>query len=100
MPIVGLPTIAVPQTVTLRCFAAARSIAAFRIPDVTSSFKFGRASNRPRGNGVRSRIAQMMSKPCSARAASSVEVRMFVKLVISTRSASTDQSARVSATFW
>ena len=49
------------------------SIAALRMPEVISSFSFGRAANSGRGNGVRSRIAQMISKSFSALAAASGE---------------------------
>ena len=36
------------------------------MPDVISSFRLGNAANSARGNGVRSRIAQMISKSFSA----------------------------------
>ena len=42
--------------------AASISIAALRMPEVIRSFSFGSAANMARGNGVRSRIAQMISK--------------------------------------
>src|SRR5438270_437489 len=47
----------VPQTVTPCWLAASRSIAELRIPDVTSSLRFGRRAKSAAGNGVRSRMA-------------------------------------------
>ena len=64
---VGSRANCVPHSTTLRSFAASRSIAALRMPEVISSFSFGSAANSARGNGVRSRIAQMISKSFSAR---------------------------------
>ncbi len=61
----------VPHSLTLWSLAASISIAALRIPEVIRSFSFGRAANRVRGNGVRSRIAQMISKSFRALAAAS-----------------------------
>jgi hypothetical protein len=48
--------------------AACVSIAALRVLDVIRSFGLSSAANRVRANGVRSRIAQMISKPTSAAA--------------------------------
>ena len=42
------------------------------MPEVISSFSLGSAANSARGNGVRSRIAQMISKSFSASAAASL----------------------------
>ena len=61
----------VPHSTTLWSLAASMSIAALRMPEVISSFSFGSAANSARGNGVRSRIAQMISKSFSALAAAS-----------------------------
>ena len=49
----------VPQTSTPLALAAARSMAALRMPVVTSSFSSGRRSNMSAGKGVRSRMATM-----------------------------------------
>ena len=70
---VGPPTLGVPQTVTPRSRATAMSMEALRMPLVTSSLRSGSRSNRPRRNGVRSRITQTISNRCSrsARASSS-----------------------------
>ena len=53
----------VPQTVTPWSAAAARSMAAFAAPVVTSNFRRGSFASTARGNGVRSRMATTMSKP-------------------------------------
>ena len=63
------------------------------MPEVISSFSLGNAANSARGNGVRSRIAQMISKSFSALAAASVEANGSLNTVMSTRSLSGDQSA-------
>ena len=55
------------------------SIAALRMPEVIRSFSFGSASNSARGNGVRSRIAQMISKSFSALAAASFRGKGLVE---------------------
>ena len=52
----------VPHSTTLWSLAASMSIAALRMPEVIMSFSLGRPANIVRGNGVRSRIAQMISK--------------------------------------
>jgi len=75
------------------------SIAALRIPEVISSFSFGNAANNVRGNGVRSRIAQMISKSFSAEAAASGEANGSLNTVTSTRSLTFDQSATSKASF-
>src|SRR6266576_2873501 len=67
------------------------------MPEVISSFSLGNAANRARGNGVRSRIAQMISKSFSAPAAASVEAKGSLKTVTSTRSVTFDQSATLKA---
>ena len=85
----------VPHTTTLWSLAASMSIAALRMPEVIRSFRFGKAANSVRGNGVRSRIAQMISKSLSALAAASVVEKGWLKTVTSTRSATLDQSATV-----
>ena len=56
---VGVPP--VPATVMPSSRAASMSIAAFPIPDVTSSLRFGSRASRSRGNGVRSRMAMITS---------------------------------------
>ena len=63
------------------------------MPEVIKSFSLGSAANRARGNGVRSRIAQMISKSFSASAAASCEAKGWLNTVTSTRSATFDQSA-------
>ena len=83
----------VPHSTTLCSFAASISIAALRMPEVISSFSLGNAANSARGNGVRSRIAQMISKSFSALAAASAEANGSLNTVTSTRSLSGDQSA-------
>ena len=59
---------------------------------VIGSFSLGNAANRARGNGVRSRIAQMISKSFSALAAASVEAKGSLNTLTSTRSETFDQS--------
>ena len=61
----------VPHSTTLWSLAASMSIAALRMPEVIISFSFGSAANIVRGNGVRSRMAQMISKSFRALAAAS-----------------------------
>ena len=56
----------VPHTTMPRSFAAATSIEALRMPVVIRSFRSGSFSITARGKAVRSRMAQTMSKPCSA----------------------------------
>jgi hypothetical protein len=51
-----------------------------------------------RGNGVRSRIAQMISKSFNALAAVSELAKAWLKTVTSTRSVTLDQSATFRAT--
>ncbi len=63
------------------------------MPEVIRSFSLGNAANSARGNGVRSRIAQMISKSFSALAAASGEANGSLNTVISTRSLTFDQSA-------
>ena len=65
----------VPHSTTLCAFAASKSIAALRMPEVIISFRFGSASNIDFGNAVRSRIARMIGKSLSAEAASASELR-------------------------
>ena len=48
----------VPHSTTLWAFAASKSIAALRMPEVIISLRFGSAANSARGNAVRSRMAQ------------------------------------------
>ncbi len=100
MPVVGLPTLGVPQTTTLRALAASRSIARLTIPVVMSRRRSGSASINARGNGVRSRMAQTMAKPCRARAASSGLPNGSPNTLISRSPATFDQSAISSATLW
>ena len=88
----------VPHSTTPWSLAASMSIAALRMPEVISSFSFGSAANIVRGNGVRSRIAQMISKSFSALAAASAFANGWLKTVTSTRSAIFDQSATFRAT--
>ena len=83
----------VPHSTTLWSLAASISIAALRMPEVISSFSLGNAANMARGNGVRSRIAQMISKSPSAAAAASGEAKGWLNTVKSTRSPIFDQSA-------
>ncbi len=70
---VGLDS--VPQTVTPRAFAAARSMEALRIPLVTRSFSFGRRASRSAGKGVRSRMITRIS--ASAIRATSASRRRY-----------------------
>ena len=88
----------VPHSTTPWSLAASMSIAALRMPEVINSFRFGRAANIVRGNGVRSRMAQMISKSLSALAAASEVLNGSLKTVTSTRSESLDQSATLRAT--
>jgi hypothetical protein len=98
MPVVGLPKLGVPHTVTPRALAASRSIARLTIPVVTNRRKSGSASINWRGNGVRSRMAQMMAKPCRARAASSCEPKGSLNTSMSRSLSTFDQSAILRAT--
>ena len=95
---VEVPLVPVPQTVMPRSLAAAVSMALFRMPVVTSSFRLGSRSSRGRGNAVRSRMATTTSKGWrrSARASSSVIVSENV--VTSTGPATFDQSQKSAAT--
>ena len=95
---VGSRLYCVPHTTTLLRFIASMSMAALRMPDVISSLSLGSASTRLRGNGVRSRIAQTISKSPSALAAACSEAKGWLKTVTSTRSPTADQSASVRAT--
>lgn len=94
---VGSREYCVPPIATLRAFAASMSIEALRMPEVSSSFSFGRAANRLFGKAVRSRMAQTMSKSASALAAACSEAKGWLKTVTSRRSASFGQSATFSA---
>jgi hypothetical protein len=67
------------------------------MPDVSSSFSFGKLSNRLFGKAVRSRIAQMISKSASALAAACSEAKGWLNTVTSRRSDSFCQSATSSA---
>ena len=86
----------VPQTTTPLSLAAAMSIELLRMPEVIRSFSLGSWSNIARGNGVRSRIARMISKSFSALTALSCEANGWLKTVTSTRSSILDQSASLS----
>ena len=88
----------VPHSITLWSLAASISIAALRMPEVIRSFRLGRPANMVRGNGVRSRIAQMISKSFRAWAAASAVANGWLNTVTSTRSWTLDQSATESAT--
>ena len=65
------------------------------MPDVIRSFSFGSASISERGNAVRSRMAQMISKSFSAVAAAASLANGSLNTVMSTRSRIFDQSATV-----
>ncbi len=69
----------VPHSTMPWSLAASMSIAALRMPEVISSFSLGKAANSARGNGVRSRIAQMISKSFSAAAAASCDRKRLVE---------------------
>ena len=97
---VGWPVDSVPQTVTLRSRAAARSIAALRMPVVTRSRSSGRPSNTALENSVRSRIAQTIENFSSARMTSASSPSGRWNTSISTSLAIGDQSAICIATFW
>ncbi len=84
MPVVGLPTLPVPQTVTPRSAAALMSKELFLAPVVIRSFRSGRASITLRGNGVRSRMPTTTAKPCNALIASSWLAKGLSKTLIST----------------
>jgi len=99
MPEVGLPTDGVPQTTTPRSLAAATSIDALRKPVVTSSLSSGSLSITPRGKAVRSRMAQTISKPCSALTTLSWPSMWALKTLMSRSPATFDQSAALRATF-
>ncbi len=89
----------VPHTVT-SCFAAAsRSIDALRIPVVTSSLSFGSRSNSHASNGVRSRIATMMSNSASAFTSASRSSMCSLNTRVLTCPPSGLQSATLKATF-
>jgi hypothetical protein len=74
-------------------------MAALRMPEVIRSLRFGSEVNSERGNGVRSRMARMISKSFSALAASPSDANGFSNTVRSTRSLIVDQSAELSASF-
>ncbi len=99
MPDVGLPTEGVPQTTMPRSLAAAASIEALRRPVVMSSLRFGSFSITARGKPVRSRMAQMMSKPCSASTTLSAPPRWALNTLMSRSAETLDQSATERATF-
>ena len=90
----------VPQTVTPRRLAAARSKDALRMPVVISSFSAGSWSSSAAGNGVRSRMATITSYGASRRASSPPSAMWSVKTVTSARPTMPDQSALLSATSW
>ncbi len=96
---VGSRAHCVPHSTTLWSLAASMSIAALRMPEVIRSFSLGNAANSARGNGVRSRIAQMISKSFSAVAAAPVEAKGSLNTLRSTRSPIFDQSAIRSVRF-
>jgi len=99
MAAVGLPTAGVPLTTTPRSLAAATSIDALRKPVVIKSLSAGSFSITARGKAVRSRIAQTMSKPCSAAMTLSSPPRCALKTLISRSPETFDQSAALRATF-
>jgi hypothetical protein len=90
----------VPQTTTPARAAAARSTAALRMPEVTSSRSFGSRSTSDAGNGVRSRMITTMSKPASAATTASSLSWCSRNTVTSTRPSSRPQPAVDSATSW
>lgn len=96
----GAEELAVPQTVTPWARAAARSIAALRMPEATSRRRRGRRAKREAGKGTRSRRVTMMSKSAKAATSSSSVPKWVGKAVSSTRSRTGDQSAAVVATPW
>ncbi len=80
--------------------AASRSIARLTIPVVTRRRSCGSASISWRGNGVRSRMAQMISKPASAPATASGPPKGSLNTLMSRSPATFDQSAILRATLW
>ena len=100
MPEVGLPTAGVPQTTMPRSLAAVTSIDALRRPVVMSSLSCGSFSITARGKAVRSRMAQTISKSCSAAMTSSAPPRYVLNTLMSRSPKTFDQSATVRATFW
>lgn len=90
----------VPHTTTPRSAAAAKSIAALRMPEVISSFSFGSRASSEAVIGVRSRMMTRMSHSCRCTASSASSVKCALMADTSTRSASADQSAILSATCW
>lgn len=90
----------VPHTTTPRSAAAAKSIEALRMPEVISSFSFGSRASSEAVIGVRSRMMTRMSHSCRCTASSVSSVKCALMADTSTRSASADQSAILSATCW
>src|SRR5215813_2594786 len=100
MPEVGLPNEPVPQTVTPRSVAAATSIEALRMPVVIRSLSLGSFSMTARGKPVRSRMAQTISKSCSALITLSGPPRCSLNTLMSRSLETLDQSATLRVTFW
>jgi len=92
------PTPPVPHTVIPPAAAASRSMDAFDMPVVTSSFSRGSWLSRSASNAVRSRMATMTSYGSSALTSASVRPMCWAKTSISARSRTADQSALASAT--
>ena len=96
----GSAALDVPHTVMPSEDAAARSMAAFLIPVVTSNRSRGRPDSTAAGNGVRSRMATTMSKGSSAATTVSGDPRCRSNTSMSTRLLIERQSADDSATRW
>ena len=88
-----------PQTTIPRSAAAATSIEALRIPEVTTSRSAGNRSRMLRVTGVRSRITTRISASPTAPTSSSSSPRCS-RRAVTARSGSTDQSAYDVATPW
>ncbi len=69
------------------------------MPVVIRSFRSGSFSITARGKPVRSRMAQTMSKPCSALTTLSAPPRCSLNTLMSTSPVTFDQSAILRATF-
>ncbi|BBZ14742.1 hypothetical protein MBRA_49370 [Mycobacterium branderi] len=83
-----------------RSLAAATSTAALNGPVEAIIFRRGKRSMTLRGNGVRSRITHTTSNGAKRSTTASGSATWSLKVVISARAATDDQSAMLSATFW
>jgi hypothetical protein len=96
----GSDRLAVPHTTTPCACAAAKSMEAFRIPVVTSSFRCRSRSNTDAGNGVRSRMMTTIWQSPMAPASCSSSLKWWWIERTSTSPMIGDQSVDVRAACW